>query len=183
MYSACIKCAKLGTICKGPNFTDMSVLELIDWIKARKAHLGWTSQALADRSSIPEGTIKRVLASKGGTFQYDTIAPLLQALTGSSRAELPCPDPDGSIEERLTARVRHLEQELADTKSLAAQAQENAARSEAAHCESEAHLRGQTKNLRKALSLITVILFVVLLAIIAALIYDVANPHIGYFRG
>lgn len=167
VYSNCIKCLKLGSICKGPNFTDMTMPDLIDWMKSRKAYLGWTSTTLAERSRVPEGTVKRVLAAEDGGFKYDTIAPLLQALTGSSRAELPCPDPDGSIEEKLTSRIRHLEQELADTKTIS---------------DREAnHLHHQIRNHRIALSLITGILILVLLGIIGILVYDLTHPGIGYF--
>lgn len=176
MYSACIRCNKLGSVCKGPNFTDMTIPELIEWMKQRKAYLGWTSQTLAERSGVPEGTVKRVLAATDGGFKYETVAPLLQALTGSSRAESPCPDPDGSIEEKLTSRVRHLEEELADTKALAA-------RNDARDADQIAHLKSQANNLRKALSIMTALLIVVLFAIICVLLYDINHSGVGYFRG
>lgn len=174
MYSNCIKCPKLGSICKGPNFTDMSMPDLISWMKARKTYLGWTSQTLAEQSGVPVGTITRVLAAEDGGFKYDTIAPLLQALTGSSRAELPCPDPDGSIEERLTARIAHLEKELADTKAMS---NRNAQRD----ADTIQVLKEQSSFRRKSIVGLAFALSVVALALVTLLIIDYANPDLGFF--
>lgn len=166
MYSACVKCDKLGSVCKGPNFMDMTVPELIDWLKIRKAHLGWTNATLAAKSSVPVGTINRLLG--GATdFKYESIRPLLRALTGSSGAELPCPDPEDTATKALRERVRHLEQELTDTKAISDR-------------ESN-HLHNQIRNHRIALSLITGVLILVLLAIIGVLVFDITHEGIGYF--
>lgn len=174
MYSDCIRCRKLGVVCKGPNFTDMSTPDIIDWMRARKSYLGWTSQTLSDRSGVPDGTIKRVLSSSDGGFKVETIAPMLQALTGSNLVESSCLDPDGSIEEKLTSRVRHLEKELSDTKSLAA-------RNDTINSDQIVHLKSQAKNFRNALIVAASLLIVVLLVIICVLAYDVTHQSIGYF--
>lgn len=177
MYSACIRCSKLGTVCKGPNFTDMSVPEIIDWMRSRIAYLGWTRTYLSELSGVPDGTVKRVLSSTdGGGFKFETVAPLLKALTGSSGAESPCPDPDGSIHDALTTRIRHLEQDLADTKAMAATAAEE-------HNRVVTYLKSQVRNHRTALIVTALLLVLVLLSVIGVLIYDVLSPNIGYFRG
>lgn len=176
LYSACIACPKIGQICKGPNFFAMPLPEIIGWMIARKKHLGWTQERLSLESGVPAGTIARVLSGKITDVKFETLSPLLRALTGSDCAELPCPDPDDNLTEQLRARCRHLEQELADTKQLADRVHES-------HASSHAHLTGQTNNLRKALSVMTALLIVVLFGIICVLLYDINHLDIGYFRG
>ena len=178
MYTACARCGKIGPAnCRGPVFTDMTMPEIVEWIRLRLTFLGWSRAKLAEESRTPIGTVNRVLSAQdGGGFKWETIAPMLATLTFRVAGELPCPDPSDPMSDQLRERCRHLEQELFDTKSFAQQARED-------HKAAEVTLTQQSRNLRKALSFVSAALFVVLLAIIAALICDVANPNIGYFRG
>lgn len=174
MYSACIKCEKLGSICKGPKLEDIELSEAIKWMEARRKYLGWTISELSSRSRVPVGTISRVFSEKDGDYKFKTIAPLWRALLLSDGNEIPCADPDGSIHQKLTERVRHLEKELAYMKAMSADSNEE-------HSRVVTYLKSQVRNYRTALIVTALLLVAFLLGIIGVLVYDITHPVIGYF--
>lgn len=188
MYIECVRCPKLGKTCDGPNFVAMSPLELIDWCKERKKHLGLTNAALAEMSNMPQGTIDSLLSKSHPDFKYGTIRPLLQALVGGEWQGDPCPDPTNSQQAELLERIRHLEAEVAhrDDK-IAILTQENAAmqtliaNTNKRHTDSQNFLREQLRGRNKAVVILSILLGISLLAIISALIVDRINPDIGFF--
>ena len=73
-----------------PNLMLLPFADLIKWCNMRQKHLGWTNQMLADRSTVPLGTINRI---KGGEYldcKYSTIKSLLIALIGGTKDEFSC---------------------------------------------------------------------------------------------
>lgn len=89
MFEKCIKCERLGESCV-PNLMLLSFADLIQWAVKRQKYLDWTNQQLADKSSVPVGTINRI---KGGTYadaKYLTIKSILIALIGGTRNEFSC---------------------------------------------------------------------------------------------
>lgn len=89
MFEKCIKCDKLGESCV-PNIMLLSFADLIRWCVNRQKHLGWTNQILADKSSVPFGTISRIKAGDYLDCKYSTIRNILIALIGGTTDEFPC---------------------------------------------------------------------------------------------
>jgi ribosome-binding protein aMBF1 (putative translation factor) len=89
MFEKCITCNRLGESCV-PNIMLLPFADLIKWCNTRQKHLGWTNQALADRSKVPIGTINRIKAGDYLDCKYSTIKNLLIALIGGTTDEFPC---------------------------------------------------------------------------------------------
>ena len=94
MYTECITCPKLGVYCDGPNFVAMSAIELLEWSKARKKHLGLSNAKLSELSNMPKGTIDRLFAGHHLDFKYETVRPMLKVLVGGQFNGDPCPNPE-----------------------------------------------------------------------------------------
>ena len=124
MYSECLKCAKLGDGCDGPNFMAMSPEMLVKWISNRMTVLGVTNQRVADKSGVPKGTIDSLRAGKRFNFEFNTLQPILQYLVGSSWGGDPCPFPPDVtaeiIEEnsKLAEKCDHLTEQIGELKDL-----------------------------------------------------------------
>ena len=89
MFEKCIKCERLGQDCV-PNLMILSFSDLMSWCNKRQKDLGWTNQVLADRSTVPIGTINRIKAGDYDDCKYSTIRNLLVALVGGISTEFPC---------------------------------------------------------------------------------------------
>ena len=89
MFDKCIKCARLGESCV-PNLMLLPFSELIQWSNKRQNHLGWTNKTLAEKSQVPEGTIKRIKAGDYADCKYSTIKNLLICLIGGTTDEFSC---------------------------------------------------------------------------------------------
>lgn len=181
MYIECIKCSKIGVSCAGPKFTDMSATELLAWCRARKTHLGFSNAKLAELSEMPKGTIDRLLAGEHIDFRYETIRPLIKALTGGAWSGNPCP---ASQDNDNSALLEQIEKLKADNARLQGQAD----RVERHYDEELRFVREQLeyehstgRNMRTALIVVSVLLGVALLAIIVALIADKLNGDMGFF--
>ncbi len=102
MFEKCIVCNRMGESCV-PNLMLLPFAELIKWIDKRQRHLGWTSQALADKSNVPVGTIKRIKAGEYMDCKYSTIKSILISLIGGTTDEFACT-------EQVEKELRHIEQ-------------------------------------------------------------------------
>ena len=89
MFDKCIKCARIGESCV-PNLMLLPFHDLIEWCNARQKHLGWSNQTLADKSTVPIGTINRIKEGKYDDCKYSTIKHLLIALIGGTTDEFSC---------------------------------------------------------------------------------------------
>jgi hypothetical protein len=92
-----------------PNLMLLPFAELIKWIDKRQRHLGWTSQALADKSNVPVGTIKRIKAGEYMDCKYSTIKSILISLIGGTTDEFACTE---QVEKDLR-QLEQLEQQAA----------------------------------------------------------------------
>lgn len=108
MFEKCIKCNRMGESCV-PNLMLLPFAELIQWIDKRQRHLEWTSQALADKSNVPVGTIKRIKAGDYMDCKYSTIKSILIALIGGTTDEFACTE---QVEKELR-QMEQLEQQAA----------------------------------------------------------------------
>lgn len=119
MFEKCIQCKKLGESCV-PNLMLLPFPDLIQWAIKRQKYLGWTNQALADRSTVPVGTINRIKAGDYLDCRYSTIKNILIALIGGTTDEFPCTE---QVEKELK-QLENLEQQA---EKLAATEKENKA--------------------------------------------------------
>lgn len=88
MFDKCIKCNRIGESCV-PNLMLLPFHELIQWCAKRQKSLEWTNQTLADKSTVPVGTINRIKA--GDTdCKYSTIRNILITLIGGTTDEFAC---------------------------------------------------------------------------------------------
>ena len=109
MFDKCIKCNRLGENCV-PNLMLLPFPELIQWCTKRQKHLGWTNQILADKSTVPVGTINRIKAGDYPDCKYSTIKHLLITLIGGIADEFPCTD---QFEKNLQ-QIEQLERQAAN---------------------------------------------------------------------
>ena len=108
MFEKCIKCNRLGDSCV-PNLMLLPFPELIQWCSKRQKHLGWTNQALADKSTVPVGTINRIKAGDYDDCKYSTIKHLLITLIGGTTDEFHCTD----LVEKELQQMEQLEKQAA----------------------------------------------------------------------
>lgn len=88
MFSACVKCERVGQDCV-PNLMALPFADLLEWWKDRQRFLGWTNQILADKSNIPVGTINRIKAGEDDC-RYSTMRAIIHTLLGGYSVEFPC---------------------------------------------------------------------------------------------
>lgn len=108
MFDKCIKCDRLGQDCV-PNLMILSFSDLIGWCNKRQKYLGWTNQVLADKSTVPLGTISRIKAGDYQDCKYSTIRYLITALVGGITDEFPCMEKTEEESKRLALLVQQTE--------------------------------------------------------------------------
>lgn len=101
MFEKCIKCTRMGESCV-PNLMLLPFHDLMQWCSKRQKHLEWTNQMLADKSTVPIGTINRIKAGEEDC-KYSTIHNILIALIGGTTDEFACT-------EQVENELRQLEQ-------------------------------------------------------------------------
>lgn len=179
MYEKCINCKRLGEDCT-PNFYTMPLNDMRIFAKRLMTAKGWKNADLAEESGVKEGTVKNALSQKDRDVYYSTFAPMFCALIGSGSEETPCPEPvleeSKHLEaiERLKKEKRALEQRLEEAKTNA-DVQANFLKGE---LEKEREISKERKRWR---DIFCVIALVALGIIVAALIVDALNSHIGFF--
>lgn len=123
MYEKCITCDTIGVSCV-PNLMRMDFPDIIQWCIKRQKHLGWTNQALADKSKVPVGTINRIKAGDYLDCKYSTIRSILVALIGGTTDEFPC---NKQVEKELQ-QMEALEQQAAKLSAVEKENEELKAR-------------------------------------------------------
>lgn len=113
MFEKCIKCPKIGESCV-PNLMLLPFADLMQWCSQRQKYLGWTNQALADKSKVPLGTIGRIKAGDYMDCKYSTIKNMIIALIGGITDEFPCA---AQVEKELK-QLEQLEQQAARLSSV-----------------------------------------------------------------
>lgn len=116
MYEKCIACDSIGVSCV-PNLMRLQFSDLIQWIIKRQKHLGWTNQTLADKSTVPAGTISRIKAGDYLDCKFSTIRSILIALIGGTTDEFPC---NKQVEQELK-QMEILEQQAAKLATVEAE--------------------------------------------------------------
>lgn len=119
MYEKCIACDTLGVSCV-PNLLRLPFAELQKWCIKRQKHLGWTNQAIADKSGVPLSTINRFKSDDYIDCKYSTVHNIVAALIGGMHDEFSC---NKVIAEELAQVEKYEKQAL----KLSAVEQENEA--------------------------------------------------------
>lgn len=78
-----------------PEVMSLNPIELIEWCKERKKTLGISNQKLSELSTVPVGTIDRIMAGGYTEFRYSSIQPILSVLIEINKAT-PVPDENDS---------------------------------------------------------------------------------------
>jgi ATP-dependent protease HslVU (ClpYQ) peptidase subunit len=89
----------------------------MQWCATRQKHLGWTNQILADKSTVPVGTINRIKAGEYLDCKYSTIKHILIALIGGTTDEFSCTE---QVERELR-QVEQLERQAANLSATQAE--------------------------------------------------------------
>lgn len=188
MYSECLKCEKIGVSCDGPNFVAMSTQELLAWCKSRKEHLRLSNARLAELTggALPKGTIDRLFAGEHADVRFETIRPMLKALTGGTWSGNPCAAQQE--DEALRKKVQELEKELRQRDESIAHLKDNyssmttlVANTNKRHEEQLHFLRSEIKRKNKFVTALAILSILALLYIIITLIIDLADPSKGYY--
>lgn len=186
MYNECLNCEKIGVSCDGPNFVAMTTQELLTWCKARKEHLHLSNARLAEMSGMPKGTIDRLFAGEHTDVRFETIRPLLKALTGGAWSGNPCAAQQE--DEALRKKVQELEKELRQRDESIAHLKDNyssmttlVANTNKRHEEQLKFLRGQITQRNRFATAMTIIAIIALLYIIVTLIIDLTDSTRGFW--
>lgn len=188
MYSECVTCPKLGISCDGPNFVAMPAAELMNWCRARKAHLGLSNQKLADLANMSKGTVDGLLANAHADFRYESIRPMLKVLIGGDWNGVPCPDPTASERAAYEEKIRKLESEIQWRDATIARLEKTntsletlVANTNARYTKDKDFLRSEMKRKNRTIAILATLFGLCLALIVAALIIDYMNDNIGYF--
>lgn len=100
MFEKCISCERLGESCV-PNLMLLPFPNLMQWCVKRQKHLGWSNQTLADKSTVPVGTINRIKVGDYSDCKYSTIRYVLIALIGGTTDEWSCTE---KVEQELAQK-------------------------------------------------------------------------------
>lgn len=100
-----------------PNLMLLPFSGLIQWCNNRQKVLGWTNQMLAEKSSVPLGTINRIKAGEYQDCKYSTIKNILIALIGGTSDEFSCTE---QVEKELK-QMEELEKQTAMLSAIEAE--------------------------------------------------------------
>lgn len=179
MYEKCINCKRLGKDCT-PNFYTMPLNDMRIFAKRLMTAKGWKNADLADESGVKEGTVKNALSQKDRDVYYSTFAPMFCALIGGGSEETPCPEPVLEESQHLETIAR-LEKEKEELAERLKEEKEASAR-KVDFLKDELNKECATSKERKRWrDIFCIIALVALGIIVAALVIDALNSHIGFF--
>lgn len=107
MFEKCIQCTRMGESCV-PNLMLLPFPELKRWWDKRQKFLEWTNKTLADKCTVPLGTINRIKTGEEDC-KYSTMRLILIALIGGTTNEFACTE---QVEKELL-QMEKLEQQAA----------------------------------------------------------------------
>ena len=160
---------------KHQNLLLLPSVELIKWVLAYKKEHGLSNAKMSAGTSVPVGTLNRILSDPDADIKYETAHLLVRGIAEMEKDDDDFPTPVNNDDEHLRTRIQHLEEELRDAKTLAA-------RNDQRNAETISYLTKQTKILRLATIVFAGALFLVLVAIICALLYDLTHTDVGFIR-
>ena len=161
MYEKCLSCPRLGVSCGGPRLPSMPADDLLEWCRQRKAQLGLSNAALAEKAGLPKGTVDRLFAWSHADFRYETIRIIVKALIGWETGYGNFPDSrheDVGLQEKVSLMEEHQHENL-DTIHF---------------------LRRQITTRQRTIWVLSALLGIAILVIITALVTDLMNNNVGF---
>ena len=116
MRKKCIDCGHRSTDCAQGLMT-LPLKELLDWCRKTKKTLGITNNKISEMTSIPIGTIERIMAGKIEDAKFSTIQPIVAALLEFTPG-VTCPDDDALSAAHLRQRLTELTRIEAEKEKL-----------------------------------------------------------------
>lgn len=189
MYEKCLECKKLGNPCDGPNFMAMNTDDLIHWCNERKKQLpGLTYDRIVEQTGLSKGTVSGFFKGSHTDYRIETIRPILKLLVGGEWEDTPCGDPTAEERAHYEEKIHQLESEIAWRDDKIKHLEKNyesmttlIANTNKRNAEQTQFLQDQVKNRNKTIVFLAIPLVICVLLIIAALIIDRLNGHIGFF--
>ena len=164
--------------------------EIWPLIRDARDACGWTNQKLSDESGVPESSVQKILTGKTLNPSFDSIVSMCRALKIS--VDKYCDiDTNASIDEITELRTALA---IAEEKRKTAEAQRETAETK---LQSQIHeydqmvsayeyridiAKDRTIWLRRFLIFCCSLIVMLILSLIGIIIYDLANPEIGWFR-
>lgn len=188
-HEKCLTCKQLGNTCDGPNFMAMETEELGLWCnRIRKQIPGMTYDKIAAVTGVSKSSVHGFLNGTHADFRLDTIRPVVKYITGGKWEDESCgnvmAEERTAYENRIQSleaeiswrddRIQHLLKENGKLHGEITDNNEN-------HKDSFAHLQKETKRKNRIITALTIIVAILLAVIIAALVVDYLNTHIGFF--
>lgn len=194
MKENCANCEHLGRDCP-KQMLYLTLDNLIDWCRSVMARLHITHDEVAHTSGVPKGTIDRVLSKQSADCKYATIHAIVCDLLSRLGVSSPCVDEllaaDSAQTEALKAQNAELLQKLQDLEHENHQLHERVdefadrrdfLRGQVAIKDKQIGMLSRTiRGWRGAVMVLSVLVFLLLSLIIAALIVDKINPDVGFF--
>lgn len=85
----CITCTDPKRKCNALGFLSFPASVLVPLCKKRKQFLGFTAQQVAEKSTIPVGTVNRFFSGELADFRYDTAHHIVCVLWNITEGECP----------------------------------------------------------------------------------------------
>lgn len=188
MYKDCLKCAKLGYSCDGPNFLAMSIPDLISWCNARRKQVGLTYDRIAEETGLSKGTVSGFFSATHADYRIETIRPILKLLVGGEWDDNPCDYVSAEERERFEAAITQKDEQAQRYKKHIDELQATVADMKKAHAEEigrmekvQAVITKVARQRRIELIVVSIGLAVTLALIITAFVLDAINPSRGFF--
>lgn len=182
-YNRCIKCPHIGVRCDGPNFLAMSPDRRSEWCRIRKEYLGFTNLYIAEQGGISEMSVARFMSGNNKDMRISTLVEIFRVLVNGTWGQYPCAMAEDQ-EPKDCASCKRIQDAQSDSQKKIDFLRQQVAFKEEQMRIKDKQLAERTDFLRRK-DRINVILSVLLgisvLAIIAALAIDAANPDLGFF--
>lgn len=188
MFESCKTCTHYGRDCI-PFVVSLSVSDLIMWMRIRKDALRLSNADIAERATVPKGTVDRIFSSSGpADFRLTTVQPIVRVLAGCSADDLTCaPLSDDS----LAGHIAHLEDTIARLEAenrrqteyieqLRQTARDDIERAKQEETVSLDYMKGLAMRRMRIIYVLCALLAAAVSLICAALFMDWVDPNRGF---
>lgn len=206
-FNQCFSCEYFRNGCSGPNLNILTVERVCEFLQLCRIQLGWTYQKTADECGLSLVTVKRTLTGKNKDPGFATIQALSLALVGDPRGKYPCAlhivTKETEQAKQECQRLQnvldtiHLEHEEAiaavrsdDRRTIDYLKEQNKFKEEQMRTKDDQikkrddeleELYEFVRRKNRVITILSILLAVAVLIILAALIVDRLNGHLGFF--
>lgn len=198
-FNKCLNCEYLGNGCSGPNLSATSVERACEFLQIRRVQMGYSYQKTADLSMLSLVTVKRILTGKVKDPSFLSMQALTFALITDPKDKYPCAMEHYTEEAKdalaachtAQAELARKEKELAEEKEKVAYRDERIKSYQHQIEFKESQMLAKDKQISertqfmktkdRAISILSILLFIALGVIITALVIDRLDPYYGFF--